>query len=184
MNNQLKSLIKISATIACIIFIILYIINKPNSIQDCIYLALRTIGISVLLSILYEKYIWKYNPLIKIPKLKNQYKGFIRYNYKGNNSEKNIEIKIKQTLTSVCIKLISDETKSNTITSSLIEENGEFVLYYVYITNPKSQYSNKNPIQIGACRLTIDKTDEITGIYWTNRKTIGDLYLQPIDDKK
>lgn len=61
-----------------------------------------------------------------------------------------------------------------------MEENEQYVLYYTYITNPKSKYSKENPIQYGTCRLLINSTDKLTGTYWTSRKTIGDMELTKI----
>ena len=56
-----------------------------------------------------------------------------------------------------------------------MNENGEYVLYYTYITNPKSRYSTDNPVQYGTCRMTIQSDGLLTGNYWTTRKTKGDI---------
>ena len=142
----------------------------PKLALDYWDLILESAGYSVIPIAIYERYLWKYNPFVKMPRLKN--------NYKGKSGEKVVEIEIKQSFLSTDVKLKSDEISSKTITSNLVEENGGFVLYYTYITNPLSRYSEKNPIQIGTCKLLIDKIDSIKGSYWTNRKTIGDLTLE------
>ena len=78
------------------------------------------------------------------------------------------------------MKLKSDETSSKTITSDLVEENGEFVLYYTYITNPLSRCSDENPIQVGTCKLVIDNINDIRGHYCTSRNTLGNLHFHSI----
>ena len=150
----------------------------PKSVFDYRDFILESAGYSVIPIAIYERYLWKYNPFVKMPRLKKKYTGVLNYNYKGRSGEKVVEIEIKQSFLSTDMKLKSDEISSKTITSNLVEENGGFVLYYTYITNPLSRYSEKNPIQIGTCKLLIDKIDSIKVSYRTNRKTIGDLTLE------
>ena len=152
----------------------------PESVLKYWDLILESTGYSVIAIVVYERYLWKYNPFVKIPRLKKKYAGILSYNYKGKLGEKNIEIEIKQSFLSTNVKLKSDEISSKTITSDLVEENGEFVLYYTYITNPLSKCSDENPIQIGTCKLVIDNINDIRGNYWTSRKTIGDLHFRSI----
>jgi hypothetical protein len=125
----------------------------------------------------YEKFLWRYNPLEKIPRLNKKYNGKIIYDYNGSHNEKEISIFINQTLLSIRITIKTNEITSNTISSNLLFENGEYVLYYNYITDPKSQYIQQNPIQRGTCRLIIDSEVELRGTYWTTQKTIGDIVL-------
>lgn len=177
MKSKIKSLVKISATIAVLCFLLLYYLKKPSSINECWDLILEATGYSTLFIIFYEKILWRFNPLVKIPKLKKEYIGKLSYNFQGVSGEKSIEIFVEQTFLTVKIKLITDEIQSNTITSELLEENGQYVIYYTYITNPYSKYSEGNPIQIGSCKLIINNSKSLNGIYWTSRKTIGDVNL-------
>ena len=169
MKSKIESLIKLSGIIIIVIFIILYKFKMPASVLEYWDLILESSGYSVITIVIYERYLWKYNPFVKIPRLKKKYTGVLRYNYKGKFGEKNVEIEIKQSFLSTDVKLKSDETSSKTITSDLVEENGEFVLYYTYITNPLSR-----------CKLVIDNINDIRGNYWTSRKTIGDLHFHSI----
>ena len=180
MKSKMKSLIKLSGIIIILIFIILYKFKKPQSGLDYWDLILESAGYSVIPIAIYERYLWKYNPFVKIPRLKKKYTGVLSYNYKGKSGEKAVEIEIVQSYLHTDVKLKSDEISSKTITSNLVEENGGFVLYYTYITNPLSKCSDENPIQIGTCKLVIDNINDIRGNYWTSRKTIGDLHFRSI----
>ena len=180
MKSKMEALIKLSGIIVLVIFIILYKLKMPESVLEYWDLILESTGYSVIAIVVYERYLWKYNPFVKIPRLKKKYTGILSYNYKGKFGEKNVEIEIKQSFLSTNVKLKSDEISSKTITSDLVEENGEFVIYYTYITNPLSRCSDENPIQVGTCKLVIDNINDIRGNYWTNRKTIGDLHFHSI----
>lgn len=180
MKSKMEALIKLSGIIVLVIFIILYKLKIPESVLEYWDLILESSGYSVIAIVVYERYLWKYNPFVKIPRLKKKYMGILSYNYKGKFGEKNVEIEIKQSFLSTDVKLKSDEISSKTITSDLVEENGEFVLYYTYITNPLSRCSDENPIQVGTCKLVIDNINDIRGNYWTSRKTIGDLHFHSI----
>ena len=126
---------------------------------------------------LYSTILWKYNPLERIPKIMGNYIGTIEYNYNGEPSKKEVAVSISQTLLSIKIQVTTNEITSNTIIGNLVEENNEFFLYYTYITNPKSKYSSDNPIQYGTCRLSTNTKNKLMGVYWTNRRTIGDIEL-------
>lgn len=180
MKSKMEALIKLSGIIVLVIFIILYKLKMPESVLEYWDLILESTGYSVIAIVVYERYLWKYNPFVKIPRLKKKYTGILSYNYKGKFGEKNVEIEIKQSFLSTDVKLKSDEISSKTITSDLVEENGEFVIYYTYITNPLSRCSDENPIQVGTCKLVIDNINDIRGNYWTNRKTICDLHFHSI----
>ena len=126
---------------------------------------------------IYERILWRYNPLEKIPRLRKEYEGLLKYSYDGVSGEKKIKIAIKQSLLNISLKITTDEIISNSVYANIILENEEYILYYIYTTNPKSEYIAKNPIQYGACRLIIDTDYEMRGIYWTSQKTIGDIYF-------
>ncbi len=174
-KTRIESMFKLVGLLAICIFLVQYFISPPESTSETWSLALKSAGYTVPVAFVYEKWLWRFNPLAKIPKLKTNYDGLLKYNYKGVYGEKNIAITIKQTYLTTKITIITDEIESNTITSELLVENDKYVLYYTYITNPKSEYSDENPIQLGTCRIAINNTNEFSGKYWTNRKTIGDI---------
>lgn len=167
--------------IAFILMIIIYILFPFSTISDFFGNVGKVISITVILMGMYDKIIWKYNPLEKIPRIMGTYCGKIEYSYNGIADEKNVSVNIKQTLLSVNVRIKTNEIISNTIVSDLIEENDQYVLYYTYITNPKSKYSIENPIQYGTCRIEICSGSSLKGIYWTSRKTIGDIELTKVE---
>ena len=98
-----------------------------------------------------ESVVFRYNSEvgkeISQEELEKEYDGIIKYEFNGSRGTKNVDIEISQTLTTINISIKSNEITSNSITSELIEENNQFVLYYTYITHPKNEFSDINPIQ-------------------------------------
>jgi hypothetical protein len=164
--------------VVIVLFIARCFISEPISLYDYFGFAGESIGVALILMGLYERWLWQLNPLEKIPKIKGEYSGYIEYGYNGSFDKKETTIKITQSLLSINVKITTDEIISNTIASTIVFENGEHVLYYTYITNPKSKYSKDNPIQHGTCRMIIGNKTELQGTYWTKRQTIGDIYLK------
>lgn len=182
MKSKINNLLKLSAIFCVIIFLVLKYLKGSETLLDNWELITQAVGYSVILTLVYEKWIWRINPLIKIPKFKKEYGGLIKYEYNGIQGTKNIDIKISQTLTNVYVSIKSDEITSKSITSELVEENNKYVLYYTYITQPKSEFSDENPIQYGTCKVLVDDVKEFHGIYWTTSKTKGDIYF--VENKK
>lgn len=178
MKSNINNLLKWAGIISAIIFLVLIYFKGAENIWDYGGLAGEAAGYSSILVLLYEKWIWRYNPLIKTPKLKKEYSGLLKYNYDNIPGEKDIDITIFQTLNNINIIIKTDEVTSNSITSELIEENNQYILYYTYLTQPKNEFIDNNPIQYGTAKLLIDNVNEFNGIYWTISKTKGDIYFK------
>ncbi|MGO3751693.1 MAG: hypothetical protein ACTJGH_02875 [Peptoniphilaceae bacterium] len=176
MKSRLKNLFKIAVTIAVLIAFIISFFQQPSEIAEYIDIASYATSIAIVLIILFNKCIWRYIPFLDIPILGNEYIGSLKYSYDGHEGEKPANLKVKQTYLEVKITLTTDEISSITITSDLIQENDKYILYYNYWTIPKSSVSDKNPIQLGTCRLEVLE-NSLCGNYWTNRKTIGELEM-------
>lgn len=178
MSSTTRKFIEKGLWIVILIFIIMYFLTKPGLLYDYYGCIGEAIGITLILMGIYEHWLWQYNPLEKIPQIKGDYTGLIEYRYNGTYDKKEATIKINQSLLTTNVKIITDEITSNSIVSNMVHENGEYVLYYTYITNPKSKYSKDNPIQYGTCRVINKSETELRGTYWTTSKTIGDIYLK------
>lgn len=175
MNENELNFFKKMLWVVIILFVLRCIIGLPETPYECLGHASEAISVGLIMMAVYEKVLWKRNPLEKTPKIFGEYTATLEYEDNTGFHKKNIKIIIGQSLLSTSIKIVTNEITSNSITSNLIRENGEYVLYYTYITNPKSRYSEENPIQYGTCRMTIRDNGLLAGNYWTIRKTKGDI---------
>lgn len=172
MKNKISQYLKYIVPVAVFIFVI-FSCFFDGFLNNLSY----TITITTLLWGLYEKFLWRFNPLEKTPKLFKKYYGKLLYDNENKNEKKEIEVFITQTLFCINIILRSDEIESKTIVGAIVDEYEQKVLYYNYITDPKTGYSQNNPIQKGTCRLVIKDKKRLEGNYWTTRKTTGDIIL-------
>lgn len=190
MNSNAMNLIKKSLYVFVLICVTCFFAKKlifgMDSIMDYLDIVEQAVTVSLPIILFYGSLLWKFNPLEKTPRIMGEYTGNINYCYMNQPETKSIEVFIKQNLFGIKVKIKTNEITSNTITGNFVEENDDYVLYYNYITNPKSRYSEKNPIQRGTCRLVpeisvkkfrIEWVSELSGTYWTSRQTIGDIHL-------
>lgn len=178
MKQQYKSLLKYSAWLSIIVFVILCLINIDTvmysfSVYDLYEYAGESISFTIIVMILYEKYLWKYNPLNKTPVLKKYYKGEIFSLY--DNSKRNVKLEIKQTLLSLSITLITKESKSHSIIASIDDIYNEKQLTYCYINTPKTDYRPRSEIHYGTAMLCINNSNKLEGSYYTDRETRGSM---------
>ncbi len=178
MSSNYSKLLKFSVTVSLILMLALMYIQKPSSPIEYLELIGSSAGYVAIPTLIYEKFLWRLNPLDNTPKLKKSYKGYVKYCRDNKWQEKEIRANINQSFTSVVVKIKTDEIISKSLTSDIIYENGGYVLYYTYTTNPKSEYSRDNPIQIGSTKMLIEDDKLSHGTYWTNRQTIGDIYFE------
>lgn len=177
LDTKITKFLSKSLWVALVLFGLRWLLWKFNSFYDFIGAAGEVISITIIIMGIYCRWLWKYNPLEKTPKLMGTYKGAIEYNWDEVALKKEASVKIRQSLLSINIQITTNEITSNTIAGNLVKENDEYVLYYTYITNPKSKYSKENPIQYGTCRLLMSDKKRLVGTYWTSRQTIGDIEL-------
>ena len=143
------------------------------SIYDLIGYASEAIGLAVFFAVLYERILWKYNPFEKTPKLAPKYIGMIKSNY--DHKERSASLIVRQTLLSVHITLITEESKSQSITASIDEIFEEKQLTYCYLNIPKAEYREKSEIHYGTTMLSLSDPKKISGQYYTDRQTTGDM---------
>ncbi len=176
--DKINSFLKKAVFVGIIIFLIRKTMIEPTSAYDLYGCISESVTASIIIICFYEKYLWRYNPFEKTPRLKDKYSGKIKYKFCGKSGEKNVEVFIKQSLLNIRVKIKTNEIVSDSIVSELVNENGQYILYYTYITTPKSEFSESNPIQYGTARLFFCEGEKLEGIYWTSRKTKGDIYLE------
>ncbi len=176
MSDSGSRLLKYAVGAGAVTIVILFLISKPSNLSGWSEYASYSISVATAFAFLYEKWLWKWNPFEKMPRLRSKYDGVLRYHYNGIEETKPVKIEVTQSLLKVKVKTRTDMNSSSTVMGMIIEENGEYVLYYTYITAPDITVNRDNPMQYGTCRMELNKDNvQISGHYWTNRKTAGDI---------
>lgn len=151
----------------------------------------KVVSINTLIWIIFVKWCWKWKIfrgwLVPFPNLSGNWKG--QAIPKNTNPQTgrpyepvDLEVTIKQTFLAIHVRIHSKEMESNSYSASfkLDNETDESRLCYSYLSKPKSNIRDRSPIHDGTALLTIkgEKENKLEGEYWTNRATIGELYLQ------
>jgi len=178
MEHRIKHLVKVATITSLLCFVIIWFINSKFIKIDLLDRLSYAITLSTFFTAFYEQFLWKYFTFCnKIPKIFGEYKAKIDYSYQDQCGTKMIDATIKQTYLTTKVFLTTDEVTSITLTSDIVNDNDEMILYYTYRTTPKMKFSKENPINLGATRLVI-KGDVLEGIYWTARNTVGDINMK------
>ena len=178
MKDQQKKLINICVWSAVFLFAIRCAISWKDviaglSLYDLFGYASEAISVAVIFSGIYEKILWRFMPFEKTPKLAKHYEGTLKSNY--DNIERKASLEIKQTLLSVHITLVTEESKSKSISSSIDDVLGEMQLTYCYLNTPKAEYRKRSEIHYGTATLSITNQRSLEGQYYTDRATSGDM---------
>lgn len=178
MSTQYKSFLSKTVWVVIVLFAVRCFISwtelTTNANLYSIYgFAGEAIGITIAIMAVYERLLWRYNPFEKTPALKEKYKGTLISSYDGKTRDATLEV--KQTLLSVHVTLTSGESKSKSTSASIREILGETQLIYCYLNTPKSEVRYRSEIHFGTAVLCVDNPQKLTGQYYTDRKTIGDM---------
>lgn len=178
MEHRIKHLVTVAIITSLLCFVIIWFISSKFIKIDLLDRLSYAVTLSTFFTAFYERFLWKYFTFCnKIPKIFGEYKVKIDYSYQDQCGTKMIDATIKQTYLTTKVFLTTDEITSITLTSDIVKDNDEMILYYTYRTTPKMKFSKENPINLGATRLVI-KEDVLEGIYWTARNTVGDINMK------
>lgn len=178
MDDRYKKYVEYICGIAIIAFIVLKWFCKNIEFWDALtYATAITSGIVIL----YVTFLWRINPLEKVPKLRKEYKGKLVSNY--DDIERDIQISVKQNLFETKINFKSGESSSKSITANFYEEYGTKMLSFGYINNPKAIHKHRSPMHYGMCILEIKDKNNLEGQYFTDRCTRGDIVLHSVTEK-
>lgn len=184
MENQYQKIVKLSTWGSVILFCLRCALSWQDILQtvslyDLFCYAGEAIGIAVIFTVFYEKWLWRINPLDKTPKLHKQYTGVLKSSY--DNVERQAKINIKQSMLSVHVSLITEESSSSSISASIDSILGENQLIYCYLNTPKSEFRNRSEIHYGTAVFSLADPSHLIGRYYTDRKTSGDMTFSAED---
>ncbi|WP_456303775.1 Cap15 family cyclic dinucleotide receptor domain-containing protein [Belnapia rosea] len=94
---------------------------------------------------------------------------------------------IRQSLLQVQIDLHTESAKSLTLETTPAIESGQFKLYYTYLSRPKNPnwppYTGSTIFDVRLPNKDPARPLELSGYYFTDRKTHGRVRLQQVDKK-
>lgn len=142
----------------------------------------EAVSATVFIGWLYCKYLWRceFFKWESMPRLHKRYNGILKSSY--DRIERKINLEIKQTLLSVEVKLISDESSSDSVNATISEIHGQKTLLYTYLNEPMSAHRHHSQIHYGTAKLSIISDRELRGTYYTDRNTTGDMFLSALEE--
>ena len=138
-------------------------------------------GVAAIFIFVYEKWLWRWLSFGIVPVLKTHYEGIMKSSY--DNKIREVSLSIKQTFLGITITLKTEESKSTSVSASFENINGEKRLVYTYFNTPHSEHRERSPLHIGTAMLSVEDVNELTGEYFTDRKTTGDLIFKAVKMK-
>ena len=138
----------------------------------------EAITITTIIAVLYEKFFWAFDKTSKVPVVKGKSQGSIVSEWDGQKRDATLEI--KQTLLKISIIMKTDESSSGSVSASIDEVFGENRLTYCYMNKPMASVRNRSEIHYGTAMLNCDFPGKLSGSYFTDRKTTGDMYFKRV----
>ncbi|MBS1851847.1 MAG: hypothetical protein JST79_13115 [Acidobacteria bacterium] len=178
------------AIIAVGSFIIALLIGGHKQVPD--YISAFSYSITSLAAALWlwEKWLWSWkysNPILTThPDLRGTWKGYIHSDWidpETNQQHGDIEayLVIRQTYSSVDIRLHTAESGSTTLSANIIEDReGLHTVAVLYENKPSIHFRQRSPIGHGGMLLHVrgNPIHQLDGEYWTERKTKGELRFE------
>lgn len=135
----------------------------------------------------FERWIWRwafFPRLVNVPVLHGTWQGELQSLWKDPATgavptKKTVYLSVDQTMTSICVRLMSDESASEQVAGSLVHPNsGPRVVSAVYLNTPTAAHRGASPMHYGAIVLRVTgafPSRRLEGDYWTDRQSKGSL---------
>lgn len=141
-----------------------------------------------ILLLLWDQWAWKFGVFQRLPGVPRDVSGtweatlesfWIDPKTRKSPARKTVYLVIRQTSSSSSITLISNESKSRSSIARVIEEDGSWLIHYIYTNEPQVDLRAHSPIHHGSGVLSIvgSPAQRIAGSYWTDRDSKGKLTL-------
>lgn len=185
MSSKLNELLTKAMWTLLVIFVIRCLFSFEElkmsfSIYSVFGYAGEAIGFTTFLATIYQHWLWKYDPTVKMPVLKKRYVGTIISTWSGQPQQYDAEMEIKQTFLNINVIVKTNESKSKSLIASIDDIMGEQQLTYCYLNTSSAQVRNRSAIHYGTAMLCVDNPELITGSYFTDRKSTGDMKFTPV----
>lgn len=140
----------------------------------------ESIGIAAAIIYFYNKYLWKYFNVYKVPVLAKHYEGELIYTWNDEMGNRDVTIDIEQTFLSVKVLMKTNESTSDSINASITYINDVPYLQYLYLNKPDPNIREVSSIHYGHASFKLNDTDCLMGEYFTDRKTTGRIEVKAI----
>jgi hypothetical protein len=138
----------------------------------------------------FERWAWRWRPLhphiVGTPDVRGTWRGMLSSSWIDPATEsarppKVVYLAIRQTLTTVWVRLLTNESASDQMVGSVKKDaaSEDWLLSYNYRNTPKLPLRKTSPEHRGGTFLTIygEPPARIEGEYWTSRDTKGTLAM-------
>lgn len=138
----------------------------------------------------FERWGWRWRRLhphlIGTPDIRGTWRGVMKSDWKDPATKqvrppKIVYLAIRQTLTTVWVRLLTDQSSSNQMAGSVQKDpsSDDWRLSYTYYNVPDLFLRKRSPEHRGGTFLTIvgEPPRRIEGEYWTSRDTKGTLHM-------
>lgn len=187
-KSGLYILLGLAAVVCCVNWFASGQIFKFMFIVQSISLSVFIIS---LFSAVFCAKLWKWSLfkkwLVLIPDMNGVWEGSIETTWVDPHTKRNdppifADLTIKQSLFSISCVMKTSEMRSSSINAGFLinSDNQEFQLIYTYLSVPKQNIQSQSRIHYGTIIFDLDKNYDVTelsGNYWTGRKTVGSISM-------
>jgi hypothetical protein len=175
--------------IASVIWLALSIVGAVNGGPSVILALSDLIPVLLILTSAFERWGWRWGRLhphvVGQPVVSGTWRGDLESFWTKPETGarppvKTVYLTIRQTLSTVFVRLLTDESASDQMAGSVQKtSSGNWVISYTYANTPKLGLRKASPLHLGGAALTIygEPPSRIEGEYWTDRDSKGTLTM-------
>lgn len=187
-----RSVIQVVASIAVAVYIAIFLLQGgPGGSLVAPY------GLIVFLSgvafFLFDRWLWRWPQIKRLhgrPILDGTWHGEIRSTWAPDGGDgttvSDVFLVFRQRFWSMSFRLLTGESESSPVSATLSAATDRVCQFVgVYRNEPEAAHRSRSSIHYGTLRMKIPSQEvaELSGSYWTDRETTGDLVVKRLSDR-
>jgi hypothetical protein len=183
-----RSQIQITIGIAVVVWAALLLVQGVTLKANYLRPYSLAVSAAVLALLIFDRWLWRLAPiqrLVKRPLLHGTWRGELLSSWTDPKTGKGVDpivtyVAFKQTYSGISMRLMTKESSSRSLVAALDNSNDQLpLLTSTYVNTPQLLIQGRSRIHHGAVMLDVhgNPPDRLTGTYWTDRDTKGQLNL-------
>jgi len=183
-ENQLKALLAVAAVVWGVL-----LLKAGVHLEQRLFEPIPTVaGVVLVVAGVFDRYLWRWRVwrpwLVQRPDVRGTWRSTLTQTHGADGAvaaePRTVYFAIRQTFSTLTVRLISDESASQSLSASIARsEDGLYRILVVYNNQPRLAVRDSSPVHLGAMALDVHEVAPATlsGQYWTDRRSMGEVRL-------
>jgi hypothetical protein len=181
-RNQVHATVALAAVVWAVLLTVQGVTLRPGYVKPYSL----AVAVVVVIFEVFDHWAWRWGPIPRVvgrPLLRGTWRGVVASTWIDPTTGQTVDpreafLVVRQTYSTISTRLLTKESKSQSLAASIDAPRGDAAaVHWTYLNRPRLPLQGRSRIHHGAAVLEVHGSPpaRLTGWYWTDRNTTGEL---------